>query len=291
VPTLHAENLYAPNAGSLAAQPSRVRSAFPTWREWCSFLLQIVLVVGIELCDDVYHGFISLRATALPQANAVRVMNFEQSHGFWVEPGIQRYFEHVHQLLGLTITWREVVPLVNTVYGVAHGVVTMAMAIWLFWRHRNLFPFVRNVFIVTTALSVLTYNIFPVAPPRLATGMTYQGRPFHFIDTVFVGGGVNLGFDRYAAMPSLHVAWALIVGVTVFWTARQLTVRLLGIVHPTLMCLAVIVTANHYITDCLAALVIVVIAYLVAWLGSKTNLPWITGADAGEPEDVKQSAQ
>jgi len=290
VPTLHAENLYAPGTGSFAAQHSRTRQAFPTWPEWGSFLLQILLVVGIELCDDIYHGFISPRPIALPQANAVRVVLFEQSHGFWIEPGIQRYFEHVHHLFGLTITWQHVVPLVNTIYGVAHGVVTMAMAIWLFWQHRNRFPFVRNVFIVTTALSVITYNVFPVAPPRLATGLTYHGRPFQFIDTVFVGGGVNLGFDRYAAMPSLHVAWAFIVGVTVFWTARRLGVRLLGIVHPILMFLAVLVTANHFIADCLGALAIVVIAYPVAWLGSKTNVSWITGADAGDPEGTRQSA-
>ncbi len=290
MPTLHAENLYAPAAGSFATAHGRARPAFPTWPEWGAFLLQIVLVIGIELSDDIYHGFISRRPVALPQANAVHVMRFEQSHGFWVEPAIQRYFEHVHHLWGLSITWREVVPLVNTMYGVAHGLVTMAMAIWLFWQHRDRFPFVRNVFIVTTALSVVTYNIFSVAPPRLATGLTYDGRPFHFIDTVFVGGGVNLGFDRYAAMPSLHVAWALIVGVTVFWTARQFTVRLLGIVHPTLMCLAVIITANHYIADCLAALAIVVIAYIVAWLGAKTNISWIVGPDAGSPEDVAQSA-
>src|SRR6185312_8439755 len=140
--------------------------------------LQIVLVVCIELSDDFYRGFISPRAAGLPLANAVRVMDFEQSHGFWVEPGIQEYFKHVHDLLGLTITWPDIILLVNTMYGVAHGVVTMAMAVWLFWRHRNLFPFVRNVFIVTTALSVMTYNIFPTAPPRLATGLSYQGRPF-----------------------------------------------------------------------------------------------------------------
>jgi hypothetical protein len=282
--SMKADNLHLTGTEPFAAHYSQARQAFPTWPEWCSFLLQILLVVGIELCDDVYHGFISPRSVAFPQANAVRVMDFEQTHGFWVEPGIQRYFEHVHHLLDLDITWHQVVPVVNTMYGVAHGVVTMAMAIWLFWRHRNLFPFVRNVFIVTTFLSVVTYNIFPTAPPRLATGMTYHGRPFHFIDTVFVGGGVNLGFDRYAAMPSLHVAWALIVGVTVFLTARNLGVRLLGIVHPILMCLAVIVTANHYIADCLAALAIVLIAYLVAWLGSKTKVSWITGVKAGTPD-------
>jgi len=275
---MEADNLHLAGTSPLAARHAQTRQAFPTWPEWRSCILQACLVVGVELTDDIYHGFISPRSPSLPLANAVRVMHFEQAYGFWVEPGIQRHFEHTNHLLNVTISWHDVIVLVNTMYGVAHGVVTLLVVAWLFWRRRALFPFVRNVFLVTTAFSVAIYNIFPLAPPRLATGLWYNGQPFHFIDTVFVGGGVNLGFDHYAAMPSLHVAWALIAGATVALAARPLVVRLLGLIYPVLMSLAVIITANHYIVDCLAALVIVMIAFIVAWLGARTGLPWITGA-------------
>jgi membrane-associated phospholipid phosphatase len=128
---------------------------------------------------------------------------------------------------------------------------------------------VRNIFLITTALSVIIYNVFPVAPPRLATGLRYHGHPFHFIDTVFVGKGVDLSFDRYAAMPSLHVAWATIVGLGVAWLARPILLRLLGLVYPFMMGVAVIVTGNHYIADCLGGAAVVVIAWFISILISR----------------------
>jgi membrane-associated phospholipid phosphatase len=244
--------------------PEAPRTVFPSLREWGAFTLQVGLVVGIELSDDITRGMIAPRAPEPAQANALQVMHFEQEHGFWIEPAIQRYFEHPHRLPGLEIDWGQVVPLVNALYGVAHGLVTIIFAIWLFWRRPALFPFVRNVFLFATAFSVALYNIFPLAPPRLATGLSYQGLPFHFIDTVFVGDGVNLSFDQYAAMPSLHVVWALIVGLTLAWTARPWAVRLIGLIYPVLMSVAVIVTGNHYIVDCLGGAAVVVAGYILA---------------------------
>ncbi len=280
------------DASSTATWPwqlGHVATTRPSWREWRSFVLQLILVVGIELSDDTVRGLMAPRPVGPALVNAVHVMDFEQAHGFWIEPSIQRFFEQPHHLFGLMIGWEQVVPLVNALYGLSHGLVTCAFAIWLFWRRRLLFPFVRNVFLFTTALAVLLYNAFPVAPPRLATGLRYAGHPYHFVDTVFVGGGVNLSFDQYAAMPSLHVAWALIVGLTLFWTARPLVVRLFGLVHPVLMSLSVIVTGNHYIADCLGALGVVVVAWLLALLMSRRRLQWIAAWMATRTRGVSAS--
>jgi membrane-associated phospholipid phosphatase len=113
-------------------------------------------------------------------------------------------------------------------------------------------------------MSVAIYNIFPLAPPRLATGLLYHGHPFSFVDTVFKNGGVDLSFDQYAAMPSLHIVWALIAGLALFWLARPLLVRLYGLCHPVLMGWAVVVTGNHYIADCLAGAAVVALAFIFA---------------------------
>ncbi|HWE64364.1 MAG TPA: phosphatase PAP2 family protein, partial [Chloroflexota bacterium] len=146
-----------------------------TWREWRSFILQVCLVVGIELSDDITRGFFFHRPVGPAQENALRVMQFEQSHGFWIEPGLQRFFEQPHHLLGMLIAWPQVVDVVNSLYGLAHGLITCLVALWVFWRRRSLFPFVRNVFLISTAMSVAVYNIFPTAPPRLAIGLRYDG--------------------------------------------------------------------------------------------------------------------
>jgi hypothetical protein len=116
----------------------------------------------------------------------------------------------------------------------------------------------------------LLYNTFPLAPPRLASGLLYDGRPYHFADLVFgAGGGVKLSFDELAAMPSLHVCWALLVGGTLALIARPLAVRLLGAIYPIVMTLAVIVTGNHYLADALVAALVVLVALLLAWAASR----------------------
>lgn len=257
--------------GGDATDARQSPASFPTWGEWVSFLLQVCLVVGIEVSDDITRGKFFPRAPGPAQANAEAVARFEQAHDLWVEPAIQRYFEHPHDVLWLTLDWGRVVPVVNTFYGAAHGLVTMAFAIWIFWRRPHLFPFLRNVFLAATALSVMIYNLFPVAPPRLADRLTFNGQPYHFIDTVFVGGGVTLSFDKYAAMPSLHVVWALIVGLSLAWTARSLLGRVLWPIYPIVMSLVVMVTGNHFILDCFGALAVVVAGCLVAVLAARLS--------------------
>jgi len=234
-------------------------------------------VAGIEVSDDLLRGLVFPRAIPPTVANAFRVVQFEQNHGFWIEPGVQHFFEQSHTVLGVVVAWPDVVPLANSLYGIAHGLVTAIVVAWVYWRRPNIFPFVRNVFAFGTALSVVTYNLFPVAPPRLMSGLYYDGKPYHFVDTVFVDGGVNLSFDKYAAMPSLHIVWALITGFTLILLARPLLARLIGVAHPILIFVAVIITGNHYISDCLGGAVIVVIAYLLALFVSR----WSSVANFG----------
>lgn len=252
----------------LPAVDAQATSTLPTPKEWLSFFLQIVFVVMIEVSDDLLRGVVFPRPVGPALANALRVMRFEQAHGIWQEPAVQRFFEQSHHVLGLALSWPQVVPLANSLYGVAHGLVTALVAVWLYWRRPQVFPFVRNVFAFATALSVALYNIFPVAPPRLAIGLVYEGRPYHFVDTVFVGGGVNLSFDKYAAMPSLHMVWALIAGATLLIEGRHLLLRVIGVAHPMLIGAAVIVTGNHYFLDCIGGAVVVVVAYMLASLVS-----------------------
>ncbi len=238
-----------------------------TLRDWLYLSTQIALVTGIELSDDVAHALLPTVNSVTGLANAQRVVDFERSHGFWLEPGIQRFFASAHVVLGQTVGWAQVKPIVDALYGEGHVLFTLAFAIWVFFRRRELFPVVRNVFVVTNLLAVAIYEWFPLAPPRLATHLSYQGQPFHFIDAVFGGGGgIKLGFNDYAAMPSVHVAWALIVGLTVAWAAKPISLRLMGLLYPLIMLTTVIVTGNHYISDGLGALAVVKISTLVAVL-------------------------
>jgi len=229
-----------------------------------TFGLQVGVVAGVDLADEAVRGLQVPHNPALAQANAMRVMDFERAHDLWLEPWLQRGLEQTHHLAGLSIGWGQVVTAVNAIYGLGHLCITLTFALWLYWFRRDLFPFVRNLFLLTNLLAVALYNLFPLAPPRLATGLRYLGRPFHFADTVFGGGGgVKLSFDEFAAMPSLHVAWALIVGLTVAYVARAPLARLLGLLYPPLMGTAVVVSGNHYIADGLGAMAVLSVSFLI----------------------------
>ena len=85
------------------------------------------------------------------------------------------------------------------------------------------------------------------------------------------GGGVKLSFDEFAAMPSLHVAWALIVGLTVAYVARAPLARLLGLLYPLVMGTAVVVSGNHYIADGLGAIAVLSVSFLIVTIISRTG--------------------
>lgn len=254
--------MYVP---ATASQHSRHTSSAA--RAWFWFSIQVILIVSLDVVDELTHGLFSRSDVGVAEAHALHVMEFESLHGFWVEPAIQSFFEHTHHLWGLTFGSAQADAVFNALYGLGHVFITLLWAIWVFRQRRALFPFLRNVFLFTNVLALVVYRLYPLAPPRLALGLRYDGHPYHFVDTVFgVGKGIKLSFDQFAAMPSLHVGWALIVGLSIAWAARPLIVRLLGLIYPLIMLTTVIVTGNHYISDGLGAVIVVCIATVLALL-------------------------
>jgi hypothetical protein len=159
------------------------------------------------------------------------------------------------------------VPALPSVLGAAymllHFAGTIGFLVWLYRRHREHFPFVRNILIVSTAIGLVGYVVYPAAPPRLAG--------LGFVDTVTKGAHVNLSSDLlgsiynpYAAVPSLHFGYALIVGVAIAAYARRRAVRIAGALYPAVMLVVIVATGNHFFFDAAAGAVVVGIAYLVA---------------------------
>lgn len=260
-------------ASPLAAPPRRHVSRFPTAPAWLTFLLQIGFVVGIDIADELSHGRLSRAAVQIAQVHAVHIMDFERAHGFWIEPGIQEFFERTHHILGLTLGWNQVVPVFDALYGFGHVGITFLFALFIFIRRRSLFPFLRDVFLFTTLITLVVYRVYPLAPPRLAGGLFYDGRPYHFIDAVFgSGNSLKLSFDQFASMPSLHMAWALIVGLSLAWTLRPALARIAALAYPPLMLATVIVTGNHYITDALGSILVLAVAFPLALIGQQRRM-------------------
>jgi hypothetical protein len=238
------------------------RRAGPLWT-WLSFCAQVLLVVALGSADDLLHALTGQNNQNIALANAAQVVTFETAHRLWVEPALQIFFTHAHDLFGTVIGSVDVVAAFNLMYGLGHVGITLAFALWMYLYRRPLFAFVRNIFLITNALAVMIYEIFPLAPPRLANSLNlrYDGRPFHFLDPVFgAGKGLKLGFNEFAAMPSLHVGWSLIVALTLFMVLRPLALRLAVLLYPAVMLTTVIVTGNHYVADGLGAAAVLAIA-------------------------------
>lgn len=238
---------------------------------WFIFAIQILLVASVELGDDLIRGMVTAHDPRVGMANALRVENFEAAHGIWLEPQMQLFFREPHQILGLTLHWSMAATAVNLMYTFGHVLITLGFALWLYLYRRPLFGFVRNAFFLTNALALVGYETFPTAPPRLTVGLTYQGHPFHFIDTLYQVLGANgkiegsqLGYNEFAAMPSLHIGWALLVGLVLVCTVRSPLVRVLAVIYPLLMLITVVVTGNHYLMDAAGAAVAVAGALLLA---------------------------
>jgi hypothetical protein len=167
----------------------------------------------------------------------------------------------------------------NIYYATVHFPATIAFLIWLFVRHREQYSPVRWVLAATT-LACLVIQLMPVAPPRLLPG--YVDTAAEYGQSVY---GSGFGADQLSAMPSVHVAWALLVGYYVWRIARSRW-RWIGPVHAAVTIVVVVVTANHWWADgIVAAAALVASAWVVAgvrrwWSGprhsgqTRLTAPW-----------------
>jgi PAP2 superfamily len=250
-------------AGGAVAVPADLGSgpdAGPYPREDLRWWREIALIVVFY---GVYTAIRDLRGTrpvSVGQAfhNARRVVGFERRLGLFHEAQIQRLALHDHFVVRLLDDW----------YGSTHFVVTAAVLAVLFFAHPSRYRHWRNALALATGLALIGFAFFPLMPPRLLPP------GYGFTDTLQVVGGL-WSFDsgpmthlsnQYAAMPSLHFAWALWSGAALFSVARRLYVRLLAVLYPAVTLVCVIVTANHYFTDTAAGAAIVGVGYLGAKL-------------------------
>jgi hypothetical protein len=243
---------------------------------------QLLLIEVLDAANDVVRGDLIPPSVRAAVANAHQVIAFETAHGFFVEPGLYRYFLSTHHLLGVPLTHQLTVDvLFNNAYAFLHLGVPVVVSAWVFARHRRRFGLLRNVLILTGILAFVGYLVYPVAPPRLTPGIMYQSHPFSFHDTMpypksaLLVNGRPLGYNPYAAMPSLHIAWATLFATTVILLSRSPVLRLLALVYPFFMLLAIVVTANHYIMDGVGGVVAVAVAASLVLAAS-----WLLGTHA-----------
>ena len=194
-------------------------------------------------------------------AHARGIVDFERSIGLFFEPGLQRLsFDHFHWLIDVA----------NVCYVNMHLFGTTTFLIWLYFARNEAFYFVRNMFMVAMGLALIGYVVFPTAPPRFLP-------EWGFTDTVtnMVGSEpantANVLYNPYAAMPSMHVAFALMVG---FSGAKLVKYRVLQWAfrgYPFWVALVTMLTANHFWMDAAFGAVAAALAYSLAVAAARTR--------------------
>jgi hypothetical protein len=152
----------------------------------------------------------------------------------------------------------ELVHAMNVFYLAGHFVVTGVFFCWLYRRSFRGFRVFRNGFLAATALALAAHWAFPTAPPRLAgVGLVDTLRLFSGID---IGSPASAAFSNpVAALPSLHVGWALGLGLGLAIHARSRAWKGLGIVYPLAVALTVVVTGNHFVLDAIAGMAVMAV--------------------------------
>jgi PAP2 superfamily len=144
----------------------------------------------------------------------------------------------------------------NLYYATMHFGALFVFLIWLFVRHRDRYRPIRRVLALTT-LACLLIQLIPVAPPRLLPG---------YVDTAEKYGqsvyGSGFGADQLSAMPSVHVAWAVLIAWAT-WTIGRGPARALGPAHAVLTVLVVVATANHFWADGIVAVAVLLLCGLL----------------------------
>ena len=220
-----------------------------------SGLWDLALIVGAFVLYYLVRGAVVERAGEAT-SRAIRLLEMEKSMGLFWEGQMQAW------IISSEITVR----VFNGIYVWAHFPVVAGVGLWLFFFHRPLFILFRNAFLISGGIGLIIFNLYPVAPPRLL----FWG--YGLIDTVAAYSPVNYDMqpvafvNQYAAMPSLHFGWNLLLGIAIIYATKNLALRAFAVVMPISMALAVIVTGNHFILDVVAGTVVSLFGLWVAVL-------------------------
>jgi hypothetical protein len=183
------------------------------------------------------RGLVDGRANSAYQ-HARDIVDLERSLHSFVEVDIQQWALHNPFFINVA----------DWMYVNSHFLVTTTFLIWLYVKRNHAYYFVRNMFMVSMLFALVGYLVFPAAPPRFLPEWGFQ-------DTVadFFGEGVSDGasvlYNPYAAVPSMHVAFALMIAVPAVQLVRGYALKLAWSLYPLLVTFVVIATGNHFWFD------------------------------------------
>ncbi|HSP72980.1 MAG TPA: phosphatase PAP2 family protein [Gaiellaceae bacterium] len=221
-----------------------------------SLLLEAALLAGLYLAGELSRG-LARGGEAVAERNAAAIVRAERHLHVFGEAAIQGAAQHVHGLPAL----------LGYAYLTLHLAVTAGVLVWVHRRRRHAYGRLRNALVLANGLAVVGYALFPTAPPRLAgVGLA---------DTVSTATSVDLGsafaasfYNPYAAVPSMHIGFSLLVGAAVWRLARRPLWRAAGAVYPVFVLFVIVATGNHFFLDAAAGAAVALAAFAATGLAA-----------------------
>jgi membrane-associated phospholipid phosphatase len=223
-------------------------------RGWGDFARQIAIWLGFLFAYQVARG-IADRNPPKAFDNAVKVIGFEQHILGLVELTFQRFVDSSHFLMGLA-SW--------TYWNSEFTVVGLAL-LFVYLRRHEAFTRFRNAILLANVIGLVGYVLLPTAPPRMFTDYGFSDTLSQFTALNHGSGLISFVANPYAAMPSLHAADALIVGVVLVTVSRNRLAKGFWALWPSWVWFAVMATGNHFWLDVVAGIFVALLSLAVVY--------------------------
>jgi hypothetical protein len=246
------------NGADSGAHPQQVgqaegRGRLDRWwhsRFGALFARELALIIALLLVYKYGRHLVAEGHVHQALANAREVIGVERALGVFSEARLQ-------DLVDGNLT---AIRFLNAYYLLAHALVTAIAFLWLYVRHWDVYRRFRNVMVVMTLTGLAVHVGFPLAPPRMFPKFGFVDTAKLFGPAAYGNGSPYKGFaNQFAAMPSLHFGWALVIAWAVLLATKSRW-RYLVLLHPFLTLAAIVLTANHYWIDAFAAVLLFAIS-------------------------------
>jgi hypothetical protein len=243
---------------------------------WPDLMRQLLLFGGAYWLYRMVRGMTDGRIAEAFE-NARDLIGLERALGLFFEPAVHAWAESTDWLIDAT-SW---------MYVNSHFTITTGTLAFVYMRRNSSFYFIRNMFMVAMGIALVLYAAYPTAPPRFLPEWGFSDSVARFTGLTAEGSSAGALYNPFAAVPSMHVAFALMLGVPLASMTRRRWLKALWLSYPALITFVVVATANHWWFDAFAGALTAAAAALAALLFAR----WRPAAWAWVPPARTAAAQ
>ena len=196
-------------------------------------------------------------------AHARDIIDLERTLGIFWEPRLQEWVLGRHFFISVF----------NFIYFWLDFPLIVVVGLWMYFTHRHEYTVARDSLLLSGAIALVIYNLYPVMPPRLLPTGEFVGTIEKYNDLSYQAQSTQAFVNPYAAVPSLHFGWSIILGGAIVLSTRNAYIRAVGLSLPWLQLASIVFTANHYILDAFAGLIVALAGIALALVLQRWGYP------------------